>query len=175
MFPLGLEKIIELLKEFTEESKNALEIILIGGLALHYYGSKERITVDIDAEVKGDVEKLVRFLKSKEIPSDLGENISGWSVINLPSLYRERAITIHKDELLTVKVLHPLDFIMAKLRRFTDEDLEDALFVAKKFNLRQGDVKEAANSAIENSPADTALFIFKKNVELFVAKMMLVS
>lgn len=171
MFQLDLEKIIKLLKEFTEESKNALEIILVGGLALHYYGSKERTTVDIDAEVKGDVEGLVSFLKSKSIPSDIGENISGWSVVNLSPLYRERAITICKDELLTVKVLHPLDFIIAKLRRFTDEDLEDALFVANKFNLRQEDVKEAANSAIKNSPADTALFIFRKNVKLFVAKM----
>jgi len=171
LFQLNLEKIIELFKEFARENKNALEIILIGGLALHYYGLKERATVDVDAEVKGDVAGLFSFLKSKKILSDIGENISNWSVINMPHLYQERAITIYKDELLTVKVLHPLDFIIAKLRRFTDEDLEDALFVANKFNLRPADVKGAANSAIENSPVDTALFIFKKNVALFVAKI----
>lgn len=171
MFQLDIEKIIELLGKFTEENKKALEIILIGGLALQHYGLKERATVDIDAEVKGDLEELFVFLKSKKIPSDIGENISNWSVINMPPLYRERAITIYKDGLLTVKVLHPLDFIIAKLRRFTDEDLEDALFVANKFNLRQEDVKGAANSAIENSPADTALFIFRKNIELFLAGM----
>ncbi len=171
MFQLDLEKLIELLREFTEESKHTLEIILIGGLALHHYGLKERATVDIDAEVKGDLEGLFGFLKSKKIPSDIGENISNWSVINMPPLYRKRAITIYKDDLLIVKVLHPLDFIIAKIRRFTDEDLEDALFVANKFNLRQEDVKEAANTAIETSPADTALFIFRKNIEIFVARM----
>ncbi len=171
MFQLNLEKIIALLKEFTEENKNALEIILIGGLALYYYGLKERATVDIDAEAKGEVEELVGFLKSKKIPADIGENISDWSVISMPPLYQERAITICKDELLTVKVLHPLDFIIAKLRRFTDEDLEDAFFVANKFNLRPEDVEAAANSAVEHSPADTALFIFRKNIRLFVARM----
>ncbi|MFQ5900060.1 MAG: DUF6036 family nucleotidyltransferase [Thermodesulfobacteriota bacterium] len=171
MFQLDFEKIIELLKEFTEDKKEPLEVILIGGLALHYYGMKNRATIDIDAEVKGDIDGLFNFLKSKRIPSDIGENISGWSVISMPSFYRERTIVIYKDGLLTVKVLHPSDFIIAKLRRFTDEDLEDAVFVAKKFDLSQKDVKESANSAVENSPADTAIFIFRKNVELFLTHL----
>lgn len=171
MLHLDLEGIIDLLKEFTRAKKKALEIILIGGLALHYYGLKERKTIDIDAEVSGDVEGLFKFLKTKKIPSDMGENISGWSVISMPPLYRERALTIYNDKLLTVKVLHPLDFIVAKLRRFTDEDLEDALFVAKKYDLKQENIKKSANSAIENSPEDTTLFIFRKNVELFLKKM----
>lgn len=171
MFQLDLKKIIELLKEFTTERKDALEIILIGGLALHHYGMENKKTVDIDAEVKGDVEGLFNFLKARKIPSDIGEDISDWSVINLPPLYRERTHIIYKDNLLTIKVLHPLDFIITKLRRFTEEDLEDALFVARKFNLKKEDVNETANKAIENSPVDTALFIFRKSVELFIKKM----
>jgi len=168
---LDLTEIVELLKEFTREKNKALGIILIGGLALHHYGLRERKTVDIDAEVNGDVEGLFRFLKSKKIPSDIGENISGWSVINLPPLYRKRALPIYNDKLLTVKVLHPLDFIVAKLRRCTDEDLEDALFVARKFGLKKDDIRKSANNAIKNSPVDTALFIFRKNVDLFLEKM----
>ncbi len=171
MFQLDLKKIIELLKEFTTERKDALEIILIGGLALHHYGMENKKTVDIEAEVKGDIEGLFSFLKARKIPSDIGEDISDWSVINLPPLYRERTNIIYKDNLLKIKVLHPLDFIITKLRRFTEEDLEDALFVARKFNLKKEDVNETANKAIENSPVDTALFIFRKNVELFIKKM----
>ncbi len=171
MLHLELKKIIDLLKEFTIQSGNAIEIILFGGLSLHYYGLKERRTIDVDGEVKGDVEGLFNFLKSKKIPSDIGEDISHWSVISMPPGYRERAIEIYTDDLLTVKVLHPLDFIIAKLRRSTDEDIEDALFVAKRYNIRAKDIKEAADMAIENSPKDTAIFIFRKNIELFIKKI----
>lgn len=171
MSQLNLEKIISLLKEFTHDQKSELEIILIGGLALAYYGMEDRATIDIDAEIKGDVDSLFNFLKSKNIPSDIGEDMSGWSVIAMPSGYRERALTVEKDELLTVKILSPLDFIVAKLRRFTEEDLEDALFVAKRFDIKPEDVQKAADSAIKNSPKDTALFVFRGNIELFIKRM----
>jgi len=168
---LDPEAILEILKEFTSVKGSLLEITLVGGLALHYYGMKDRATVDIDAEVKGDVEGLFSFLKEKGIPSDIGEDISGWSVISMPPGYRERATQIYRDDLLQVKVLHPADFIIAKLRRFTEEDLEDAIFVAKRFNVTAGDIRKAAEAAIRNSPRDTALLIFKKNVELLLERL----
>jgi hypothetical protein len=168
---LNLENILNILKEFTIQKNISLEIIFVGGLALHYYGKKDRATVDIDAEIKGNVDELINFLKEKNIPSDIGENISSWSVVSMPSGYRERAISIYNDNLLQAKVLHPVDFIIAKLRRFTEEDLEDAIFVAKKFNVSSDDIRKAAEDAIKNSPKDTALLIFKKNVEFFVKRL----
>lgn len=171
MFPLTLERVIETLKEFTKANNADIEIILIGGLALHHYGLKDRATIDIDAEVKGNIEALFNFLKHKEIPSDMGEDIAGWSVVTMPPGYRERTISIYKDEHLTVKVLHPLDFVVAKLRRATEEDLEDAAFMVKQFGLKFEEIKETAEEAIRNSPKDTALFIFKKNVALFLNRV----
>lgn len=171
MSQLNLEDILNILKEFTIQRNSFLEIIFVGGLSLHYYGMKDRATVDIDAEVKGDVDELINFLKKKDILSDIGENISSWSVVSMPSGYRERAISIYSDDLLQVKVLHPVDFIIAKLRRFTEEDLEDAIFVAKKFNTAPDAIRKAAEDAIKNSPKDTALLIFKKNVEFFVKRL----
>jgi len=56
---LDLEKIISLLREFTRDQKSKLEIILVGGLALAYYGLENRVTVDIDAEIKGDLNGLI--------------------------------------------------------------------------------------------------------------------
>lgn len=170
MFPLTLERVIETLKEFTKANNADIELILIGGLALHYYGLKDRATIDIDAEVKGDIEGLFEFLKQKNIPSDMGEDIAGWSVVTMPPGYRERTIRIYKDEHLTVKVLHPLDFVVAKLRRATEEDLEDAAFVVKQFGLGPEEIKEAAERVIKASPKDTALFVFRKNVDLFVGR-----
>ena len=56
MSGIKLKNVIQLLKRFSRNSP--LEIILIGGLSLEYYGLRERATMDIDAEVKGDVDKL---------------------------------------------------------------------------------------------------------------------
>ncbi len=165
---IDLGGIIALLKEFAHQKRSRLQVILTCGLAAQYYGMKDRATVDIHAEVKGDVEGLIGFLKAKGIPADIGEDISGWSVVAMPPGYRERAVEVYRDELLIVKVLDPIDFIIAKLRRTTEEDIQDALFVAEKLNLTPEAVKGRAEVAIKNSPKDTALFVFRKNVDTFV-------
>lgn len=170
MLPLKLEDIMEILKEFSC-ANNPLEIILLGGLSMQHYGLAERTTVDLDGEVKGNVDALFRFLKNKNIPSDIGEDISGWSIISMPPGYRERAIKIYSDDKLIVKVLNPVDFIVAKLRRFTEVDLNDALFVAKRFNVKPEDISSAVEDAIKNSPKDTSIFTFKKYLTVFIDKL----
>ncbi len=171
MSAVNLNKVIVLLREFTKGTRKKIEIMFVGGLALHYYGEKDRVTVDIDAEVDGDIETLLSFLRSKGIPAHLSSDISRWSIIGLPADYGKRAIQIYEDEFLTVKVLHPVDFVVSKLRRFTEEDLEDALFVTKKFKIKPRDVQNAADKAIANSPRDTTLLIFKKNIKIFINRM----
>lgn len=171
MSQLNPEGIIPLLKEFTQTRKRPLQIILIGGLALHFYGRLNRITVDVDAEVKGDLEDLFHFLKAHHVPADLSENISGWSVIAMPSGYRERAMTVYQDSLLEIKVLSPIDFIIAKLRRFTEEDIEDALFVARKYGIHSEDLQQLTEQVIKSSIKDTALILFRNNVQQFLEMM----
>jgi hypothetical protein len=168
---VSLEKIIGLLKEFAWQRKSDLQIILLGALALQYYGLEDRATADIDAEVKGDVEGLFNFLRSHNIPADLGENISGWSVIAMPPDYKERVIEIYRDEFLRISVLHPLDFIIAKLRRFTEEDIGDAVFVARRYKIGAKEIEKKSEEAIKNSPKDTALFIFRRNIAVFISKI----
>ena len=170
MSQVDLDQSIALLNAFVKETKRPLEVILIGGLAVQYYGLKDRATVDIDAEVKGDVEGLQDYLRENHIPADLGENISGWSVVAMPPGYRERIISIHQDEWLQVGVLDPVDFIIAKLRRFTEEDISDALFVAGKYHADPAEIRRAAEEAIRHSPKDTALFLFRGNLDLFLEK-----
>ncbi len=166
---VNIEKVKRILKEFVRETGKDLELILVGGLALQLYGLENRATIDIDAEVeKGDLFKLYKFLKEKGIPADLTENISGWSVIAMPEGYKERAKVIFKDGKLTIKLLDPYDFVIAKLRRGTQEDVDDALFVAKKFNLKPEKILEFGELAVENSIKDTALLNFKKRLEMFV-------
>ena len=171
MSPLSPDIVLSLLSEFTRTRKNPLQVLLVGGLALHFYGMPDRATMDVDAEVKTGIEDLFHFLKSRHVPADLSENFSGWSVIAMPPGYRERSLTVLQKNLLEIKVLSPADFIIAKLRRFSEIDIQDALFVAKKYKISPEAVHQTADSAIQHSVKDTALFLFKKNVGQFLKIM----
>ncbi len=171
MSQIKLDATMEKLKLFSIQEQKPLHLILLGGLALDYYGMENRSTIDLDAEVDGDLESLFLFLKSQGIPSDLSENISGWSVIAMPPGYRKRVITFFKSEFLVICVLDPGDFVISKLRRFSEEDIEDALFVVKKYAIKADQVTRLAEAALEHSIKDTTLFLFKKNLKLFLKKI----
>jgi len=145
--------IISVFKDIAIKTKEPLEIIIVGA---------QSITMDIDAEViRGDVEKIYLELKNMGYVSDLSENISGWSVISMPKGYRQRTIEIYKDENLKISVLNPYDFILMKLRRGTNQDIEDALAVAVKNKISIEKLEDYFQSALESSIKDTALFNFK--------------
>jgi hypothetical protein len=165
---VDLQDVIEILREFVRETRKPLELILVGGLALQYYGMEGRATIDLDAEIRGDLEGLFNFLKQRGIPSDLGEDMTGWSVVSMPPGYRDRAKEIVRDENLVIKVLEPVDFVIAKLRRGTEEDMSDATYVARRFVLDRADIARRAEDAVNNSPKDTLIFVFRKNAELFL-------
>jgi hypothetical protein len=168
---INLNIIIDILKDYVQRSKTSVNIILVGGLALHYYGMHGRSTIDLDAEIKGDIEPLLKFLKQKKIPADLGEDLGRWSIVAMPPGYRRRVMVVYKDRRLIIKVLHPLDFVISKLRRFTEEDLVDALFVVRKYSLKPKEIEVLAKKAMKNSPKDTFLFTFEKNLKYFLQKL----
>jgi hypothetical protein len=85
----------------------------------------------------------------------------------MPPGYRERATDLVNQAQLRVRLLAPVDFIISKLRRGTDLDLDDASFVATRFGITLDQVRRAAETAIAASPQDTALFLFRKTVDLF--------
>lgn len=53
----------------------------------------------------------------------------------------------------------------------TEEDIDDALFVVKKFDVKPEEIKKISGSAIKKSPKDTVLFAFKRNLEIFLKKL----
>jgi hypothetical protein len=89
----------------------------------------------------------------------------------MPPGYRERASVWIDQPGLRLRLLHPVDFIVAKLRRGTDLDLQDAEFVARRFAVDPAAVRQAAEAAIAASPKDTTLFLFRKIVDLFCATL----
>ena len=167
MSPITTERLIDLLGEYTAQEGRSVDLLLVGGLALQAYGYQDRATQDVDGEVIGDLDSLAAFLRDRGVPADLGENMSGWSVVAMPPGYRERASVWLDQPGLRLRLLHPVDFIVAKLRRGTDLDLTDAEFVARRFNVTPDAVRRAAEAAIAASPKDTTLFLFRKLVDLF--------
>lgn len=171
MSPLTTERLSKLLEEYVRQTGASVDLLLVGGLALQAYGYVDRATQDVDGEVTGDLEPLVEFFRQHQIPADLGENMSGWSVIAMPPGYRDRASVLREQPGLRLRLLHPTDFVIAKLRRGTELDLEDAEYVARRFGVTPEAVQAAAAAALVASPNDTALFLFRKIVEVFCTRL----
>jgi hypothetical protein len=168
---LTIDRTLTLLGDYVRRTGRPLDVLLIGRLALYAYGSQDAHTEDVDAELIQDVEEVGSFLKHHGIPSNLSENISGWSIVSLPPGYRTRARVLHDQDQLRVSLLDPTDFVIAKLRRGTDQDFVDAEFVARRHAVTTQAIQAAADAAIAASPKDTALFIFRKTVALFLTRL----
>ncbi|MDF0667503.1 MAG: DUF6036 family nucleotidyltransferase [Nitrospira sp.] len=164
---LTLDQLVSLLTRYVTETGETLDLLLIGALALPAYGISGRATHDVDAEVAGPIGNLLGFLTSAQVPADLTQNFSGWSIVAMPPGYRDRATMLIDQPNLRIRILAPIDFVLAKLRRGTDVDLEDALLVAQQHRISAEDIRINARSALAASPQDTALFLFRKTVELF--------
>ena len=164
---LTTEHLIELLTRYVADSDTPVDLLLVGALALRAYGVPVRITYDVDAELQGPLMPLRDYLMSKNIPADLTQNFSGWSVVAMPPGYRDRAVALINQPRLRIRVLSPVDFVIAKLRRGTELDLDDALLVARQHHLSIEIIRDSAREALAASPQDTALFLFQKTVDFF--------
>lgn len=147
-----------------------LRIILCGGLATIAYGFEERATLDIDAEVNADFKAVEQLKKNIRFPVELTTDISRWSMIDIPEGYRERAVPLNivKTKNINVFLLSPLDLIISKLRVFRDKDIQDALFLIRKFNIKKNDILKASKQAIKQSPPSTELLRFEKSLKYFL-------
>lgn len=165
------DRLIALLKQFVETTGQPIDLLLVGALAVQCYGLRERYTNDVDGELSGPLQPLVRFLTDEGVPADLTQDISGWSIVAMPPGYRDRATHFVSHPGLRIRLLEPVDFVIAKLRRGIEIDLDDALYVVRRFQISRGAVEQAAAAAIAASPQDTALFVFRKTVELFCGQL----
>lgn len=171
MSPITTDRLAALLADYVRQTGATVDLLLVGGLALQAYGAADRVTHDVAGELVGDLDALAHFLRSHEVPADLGENISGWSVIAMPPGYRERATVLLAQPGLRIRLLHPTDFVVAKLRRGTDLDLDDAEYVARRFEVHPQAIRAAGEAAVAASPRDTALFLFRKTLDVFCARI----
>ena len=164
---INTERLVELLSRYVQQTGTSVDLLLVDALALQAYGYHDRLTHDIDGELAGPVEPLLQFFTAQQIPADLTQDLSGWSMVAMPPGYRERATDLISQPNLRVRLLAPVDFVIAKLRRGTEQDLDDAAFVTKRFGLSPQAIQDVASAALAASRQDTSLFLFRKTVELF--------
>lgn len=164
---LSVEHIIALLTQYVTETGESVDVLIVGALALHAYGVPDRHTRDLDAELTGSLTPLLEYLTAHQIPADLTQNFSGWPIIAMPPGYRDRAIELFNQPNLRVRVLSPVDFVIAKLRRGTELDLDDASLVAHQHRISAETIRAGTQAALAASPQDTALFLFQKTVDFF--------
>jgi len=166
---LTLDHLCTMLRQYTVSTGHSVDLLLIGGLAMLAYGHPSRATIGVDGELCDHVRSLAEFLSRHHIPSNLGQSVSGWSVVAMPPGYRNRATVLIDEPGVRISLLAPVDFIIAKLRRGTDADLTDAAWIAARFHISANQVRASADAALAASLEDTALFLFQHTVDRFCA------
>ncbi|MBA3754049.1 MAG: hypothetical protein H0X01_07940 [Nitrospira sp.] len=165
------DRLIVLLEQFVRSTGQPVDLLLIGALAMQCYGARDRFTNDVDGELAGSLAPLVTFLANEGIPADLTQDISGWSVVAMPPGYRDRATDLLNHPNLRIRLLDPVDFVIAKLRRGIELYLDEAMYIVRRFQIPTSGIELSADAAIAASPQDTTLFLVQKTVELFCRQL----
>ncbi|HBI25015.1 MAG TPA: hypothetical protein DDX84_12645 [Nitrospiraceae bacterium] len=156
---------IDKIEAFAKSKKESIGLLVVGGLAMDFYGIP-RYTIDIDAEIKCSNKiyfELIEYLRKENISFNIGENISRWGIIPLPTNYMERAKNVYQSEYLTILILDPVDFVYSKLLRGTEEDFNDAAAVIRKYNITKDSLIE--RERLVQFPKDTETLFFKKKLQ----------
>ena len=166
---LAAEDAIDALVRAIEPiSRRSVDVILLGGLAMAWYGSS-RQTHDLDAEVSSLTRpQLTRLWQSLDFPADLSTDVSHWGMIDLPPGYRKRAKTIRRHGRVTVRILAPIDLAMSKLRVMRESDIQDARFLIRRFRITKLQIRRAMNRMIRASIPSTDLFFFQRFMDGFL-------
>lgn len=89
----------------------------------------------------------------------------------MPPGYRDRATVLIDDPGVRITLLAPVDFIISKLRRGTEDDLADASWIVARFRISAQQVQTASEAALTASLEDTALFLFERTVNRFCSTL----
>ena len=161
-----VKKLVDFLAKNTDEN---IDIIVVGGTAMSFYGDY-RTTTDIDAEILNCPEDLynasLKYLRDNKIQFNIDEDFDSWGMVPMPRGYRERAVAVYKEGTITVKTLEPVDFIISKLRRGADVDIEDTEKIISRYNIDEKAIRERV-SKIEFIKTEET-FWFKQRLERFI-------
>lgn len=158
----SVEFYIEKIEKFTRKKKKRIELLLIGGLAMSFYGIP-RFTLDIDAEINCKDEfyfEFLEYLKKEKFAFNISDNINAWGIVPLPEGYRKRAKIVYESKYLIIKTLEVTDFIFSKLLRGTEEDFKDIIEVIKRYQIPKENLER--RQRLIHFPKDPETLFFKR-------------
>ncbi len=152
--------------------RNPATVYLTGGSLLIYHGIRPATTdIDFGFDASGEdreaLPELAQQAAGSEILVQCAQEIAGWSMMPMPG-YRERAITLLEHGPLTVKEIHPVDLVMAKIHRGLAEDIADGRSLADYFSISRRDLEERFKEIYSAFPASTEKGGFRKRFERFI-------
>lgn len=144
----GLKLLLERL-ELTLELNQPIKMYLAGGMASHLY-TGGRVTSDVDAE----------FSRRILIPDDLMiETVEG-NLLYIDTNYNSTFALMHENyqedsivvplglKMLEVRVLAPVDLVVSKLARYSDNDKEDIEAIVKSGLVTADAIEKRAREAL---------------------------
>ena len=114
--------------------------------------------------VEGAVERTSKLMG---IAASAAEDIDRWGMITLLD-YKKHARRHRRFGQLDVRVLHPLHWSIGKLTRFLDVDIRDVVEVFRRQAIATDAATRLWGRALRASPASTAQFQFRRQVEGFL-------
>ena len=140
-----------------------IRMYVAGGAALHLL-TGDRVTEDIDATFSK------RILLSDDIEVSYRDADGRARLMYLDRNYNDTLGLLHEDaykdsrpvnipgvdkNLIDVRVLSPVDLAVTKVARFTDQDRDDILLLAKKGLVDSGSLRKRAQEALAGYVGDT--------------------
>lgn len=161
-FAQVLSRVQETLKG-SQPTVFPIRMYVAGGAALHLL-TGDRVTEDIDATFSK------RILLSDDIEVSYRDADGRARLMYLDRNYNDALGLLHEDayrdsrpidmpgvdqNLIDVRVLSPVDLAVTKLARFTDQDRDDILLLAKKGLVDPGSLRKRAQEALAGYVGDT--------------------
>jgi hypothetical protein len=101
------------------------------------------------------------------IAVSVAEDIDRWGMITLLD-YKRTSRRYRQFGRLELRLLHPANWSIGKLTRNLESDLRDVVEVFRRQNVSSTKVASTWGRALRTSPASTAQFQFRRNVERFL-------
>lgn len=161
------------LERLSQEIRSDVTVYLTGGTLLIFHGIRPATTdIDFGFDAADPVDReslpeLAQRIAGPDIRVQCSEEMAGWSLMPLPR-YRDRAILLGQYGRLTVKSIHPLDLILAKIHRGYAEDLADAMALLRHFKISLEELNARFKEIFADYPASTEKGEFRKRLDRFL-------
>jgi hypothetical protein len=148
-------KLRQIFEKLDQALEHPTELLIRGGAAVLAYGLEQRVTLDIDVLpashfIEADLRRACSSAELGFNPSnkDFAEQnyleVVPEETLILPRPDPDRGYnTIFRGRRLIVRTPPAADLVVGKLKRLEAEDLEDVIFLIKRFRLTEADLTES--------------------------------